>query len=107
MQHSPPDPSGEPALPPESPSGPTHEELDNKIMRGSVFGIVGFGGANILSLVMGIVLARLLTPSEFGLVALALSILAVTHIVQESGLHASLIVYLGDMRRAAASAFVF
>ena len=56
---------------------------------------------------MGIVLARLLTPSEFGLVALALSILAVTHIVQESGLHASLIVYLGDMRRAAASAFVF
>ena len=107
MQHSPPDPSREPTSVGDSQSRATHDELDNKIMRGSAFGIVGFGGANILSLVMGIVLARLLTPSEFGLVALALSILAVTHIVQESGLHASLIVYLGDMRRAAASAFVF
>ena len=82
----------------------SHDELDTKIMRSSAFAIVGFGGTNVLSLVMTIVLARLLTPADFGLVALTVSLLAFTHLVQESGLGAALVVHRGDLKRAAASA---
>jgi PST family polysaccharide transporter len=83
-----------------------HEELDTKIMRSSAWGFLGFGGVNILSLVTTIVLARLLLPEDFGLFALALSLLAVAQITQESGLGAALIVNRGDLRTAAASVAV-
>ena len=85
----------------------SHDELDTKIMRSSAFAIVGFGGTNVLSLVTTIVLARLLTPADFGLVALTVSLLAFTHLVQESGLGAALVVHRGDLKRAAASAALF
>ena len=85
----------------------SHDELDTKIMRSSAFAIVGFGGTNVLSLVTTIVLARLLTPADFGLVALTVSLLAFTHLVQESGLGAALVVHRGDLERAAASAALF
>ena len=78
-----------------------------KIMRSSAFAVVGFGGTNVLSLVTTIILARLLTPSDFGLVALTVSLLAFTHLIQESGLGAALVVYRGNLGQAAASAAVF
>ena len=85
----------------------TSDDLDTTIMRSSAFAVIGFGGTNVLSLVTTIVLARLLTPADFGLVALTVSLLAFTHLIQESGLGAALIVHRGDLRRAAASAIRF
>ena len=85
----------------------TSDDLDTKIMRSSAFAVVGFGGTNVLSLVTTIILARLLTPSDFGLVALTVSLLAFTHLIQESGLGAALVVYRGNLGQAAASAALF
>jgi PST family polysaccharide transporter len=84
-----------------------HDELDTKIMRSSAWALLGFGGLNVASLLTTIVLARLLTPNDFGLVALTLAILAVAQIAQESGLGAALIVHREDLRPAAASVAVF
>ena len=84
-----------------------HDELDTRIMRSSAWAVFGFGSTNVLSLVTTIVLARLLVPSDFGLVSLTLTLLAVAHLAQESGLGAALIVHKGDLRKAAASVLVF
>jgi PST family polysaccharide transporter len=84
-----------------------HDELDTKIMRGSAWALLGFGGTNVLSFVTTIILARLLVPADFGLVALTITLLAVAHLAQESGLGAALIVHKGELRRAAASVLVF
>src|SRR5580765_1499996 len=84
-----------------------HDELDTKIMRSSAWAVFGFGGQNVLSLVTTIVLARLLVPADFGLVSLTVTLLAVAHLAQESGLGAALIVHRGDLRKAAASVLVF
>jgi len=86
---------------------PKQDELDTKIMRSSAWAVLGFGGGNALALISTLVLVRLLVPEEFGVVAIAMAILAVAQIVQESGLGAALIVHRGDMRRAAASVMVF
>jgi O-antigen/teichoic acid export membrane protein len=83
------------------------DELDTRIMRGSAWAVLGYGGSNALSLVTTIVLARLLVPADFGLVALTLALLAVAYLAQESGLGAALVVHRGDMRPAAASAAIF
>jgi PST family polysaccharide transporter len=84
-----------------------HDDLDTKIMRSSAWATLGYGGTNALSLLTTIVLARLLLPEDFGVVALALALLAVAYIAQESGLGAALIVYRGDLPRAAAAVMVF
>jgi lipopolysaccharide exporter len=83
------------------------EDLDTKIVRGSAWALFGYGGAHALSLVALLASARLLVPDDFGVVALALSLLAAAQIAQESGLSAALIVYRGDLRPAAASASIF
>jgi O-antigen/teichoic acid export membrane protein len=84
-----------------------HDDLDTKIVRGSAWAVLGYGGTQVLSLVTMLVLTRLLLPEEFGVVALAIAVLAVAQIAQESGLGAALIVYRGELRPAAASVLVF
>jgi lipopolysaccharide exporter len=86
---------------------PSRDELDTRIMRSSAWSVLGYGGANTLALVTTLVLARLITPEEFGLVALAVAVLAVAQIAQESGLGAALVVHRGDLRRAAATVSIF
>lgn len=85
----------------------SRDDLDTKIMRSSAWAVLGYGGTQALSLVTMLVLARMLVPEDFGVVALSLAILAVAQIVQESGLGAALIVYRGDVRRAAACVAAF
>jgi O-antigen/teichoic acid export membrane protein len=51
--------------------------------RGVLFRLVGFGSS--------LVLARLLAPRDFGLVALALTIIGVGHVLADSGLGSSLV----------------
>ena len=83
------------------------DDLDTKIMRSSAWAVLGYGGTQALSLLTMLLLARLLAPDDFGVVALALALLAVAQIAQESGLGAALIVYRGELRRAAACVLVF
>jgi O-antigen/teichoic acid export membrane protein len=85
---------------------PKRDDLDTKIMRSSAWAVLGYGGTQALSFLTLIVLARLLAPDQFGVVALALAILAIAQVAQESGLGAALIVHRGDLRRAAASVSV-
>jgi O-antigen/teichoic acid export membrane protein len=89
------------------PQSVDQNDLDTKIMRSSAWAVVGFGGTNLLSLVTTIVLARLLVPEDFGLVALTLALLAVAYLAQESGLGAALVVHRGELRPAAASVSIF
>jgi O-antigen/teichoic acid export membrane protein len=86
---------------------PNQDELDTRIMRSSAWAVLGYGGANALALLATLVLARLLVPNDFGLIALALALLAVAQIAQDSGLAAALIVHRGDVRSAAAAVLVF
>jgi O-antigen/teichoic acid export membrane protein len=85
---------------------PKQDDLDTKIMRSSAWAVLGYGGAQGLSFLTMLVLARLLAPDDFGVAALALAILAIAQVAQESGLGAALIVHRGDLRRAAASVSV-
>ena len=48
---------------------PHHDELDTKIMRSSAWAVLGYGGTQALSLLTMLVLARLLVPDDFGVVA--------------------------------------
>jgi lipopolysaccharide exporter len=85
---------------------PKQDDLDTQILRSSGWAVLGYGGSHALSFLTLLVMARLLAPDDFGVVALALAILAVAQVAQESGLGAALIVHRGDLRRAAASVSV-
>jgi O-antigen/teichoic acid export membrane protein len=90
---------GEPAAPPPN--------LDRAIVRSSAWVALSYGGRNALSMIGAIVLARLLDPRAFGLVAIALTITTILEHIQESGVGSALIQRRGDMKRAAASALVW
>ena len=77
--------------------------LDTKIMRSSAWAVLSYGGSTVLSLVATMVLARVLTPDDFGLIALTISLLSVVQLAQDSGIGAALVAYRGDIRRASAS----
>src|SRR5918999_488472 len=83
------------------------DDLDTKIMRSSAWAVLGYGSTQGLSFLSMLVLARLLAPDDFGVAALALAILAVAQVAQESGMGAALIVHRGDVQKAAASVSVF
>jgi O-antigen/teichoic acid export membrane protein len=82
-------------------------KLDSRIMRGSAWVAVSYGGRNVVSLVTTLALVRLLTPEAFGLVALAWTVLIITDQVQNAGAAAAIIYRRQDVPEAAGSAFVF
>ena len=82
-------------------------ELDRKLVRGSAWLALSFGGSQIVSLVVAAIVARFVAPSAFGLVGLAsIAIVALTTL-QESGLSLAVIHRRTDVERAAGTAFVF
>jgi O-antigen/teichoic acid export membrane protein len=82
-------------------------DFDRVILRSSMWVALSWGGRNALSMVGAVVLARILEPHAFGLVAIALTITTVLEYVQESGVGAALIQRRDDVKRAAASAFLW
>ena len=82
-------------------------KLDSRILRGSAWVAVSYGGRNLVSLVTTLALVRLLDPKAFGLVALAWTVLVITDQVQNAGAAAALVYRRHDVARAAGSAFVF
>jgi lipopolysaccharide exporter len=84
------------------------DALNRRIVRGSAWVGVGFGGARLLSFASTLVLVRLLEPEAFGIVAVGLALLAVIAQIQESGLGAALVHSRRyDPRVAASTVFVF
>ena len=81
--------------------------LDHIILRSSAWVALSWGGRNVLSMLGAIVLARLLDPRAFGLVAIAATITTVLDYIQESGVGAALVQRKHDVKQAAASAFVW
>src|SRR5262245_24149325 len=81
--------------------------LDSRIMRGSAWVAVSYGGRNLVSLLTTLALVRLLEPQAFGLVALAMTVLVIIDQVQNAGAAAALVYRRDDVPRAAGSACVF
>jgi O-antigen/teichoic acid export membrane protein len=82
-------------------------DLDRRIIRGSAWLALSYGGGQLVSLVSTAVLAHFLAPSAFGVVALAsVAIVAVTTL-QESGLGLAMIHKRDEVERAAGTTLVF
>lgn len=82
-------------------------ELEGRILRNSGWVALGLGARQVASLLTLFVLARLLDPEDFGLVALAWSVLYVVEQIQETGIGSALVYRRADIQRAAASALVY
>ena len=96
--------------PRESPStnaDPSALELEGRILRNTGWVALGLGVRQLGSLLAIFVLARLLDPADFGLVALSLTVLLYVEQIQETGVGQALIYRRKDVRAAAASALVF
>ena len=90
-----------------TPSSTPPPALDHVILRSSAWVALSWGGQNALSMIGAIVLARLLEPRAFGLVAIALTITTALNYIQESGMGAALVQRIDDVKQAAASALVW
>lgn len=83
------------------------EKLDTRILRGTAWVGLGYGGKNVLSMLSMLVLLRLLEPKAFGLIALAWTVTIVTNHIQNAGTTAALIFRRDRVREAAGTALVF
>jgi O-antigen/teichoic acid export membrane protein len=81
--------------------------LDGKILRSSGWVALSLAGQQLASVLALLVLARLLEPRAFGLVALAWTVLAFAEQIQESGIGSALIYRRHEIERAAASALLW
>jgi lipopolysaccharide exporter len=82
-------------------------DLDHRVIRGSAWLALSYGGSQLVTLVVTAVLAHRLDPASFGLAALAGTVLMIVSILQESGLGVALIQRRTDVEEAAASVLVF
>jgi O-antigen/teichoic acid export membrane protein len=85
----------------------SENQLDSRIMRGSAWVAVSYGGRNLVSLATMLALVRLLDPKAFGLVALAWIVLTICDQVQDAGTASALVYRRDDIERAAATTLVF
>ena len=65
--------------------------LYKKTVNGLKWSFIGVFGNTLLQIISGIVLARLLLPSDFGLYAMAFAVLAISRSIIDSGLYQALI----------------
>lgn len=82
-------------------------DLDRKIIRGTAWVALGYGGGQVISFGLLAVLAHLLTPADFGLVSLASIVIVVMTYLQESGLGMALIRQREGLERAAGTVWSF
>lgn len=79
--------------------------LGRKTARGIVWNYVSYGAGKLLTFVSTIILARLLAPEQFGVVAIALLAIGYLDVIGDLGVAAALIYQRGDVERAANVAF--
>jgi O-antigen/teichoic acid export membrane protein len=82
-------------------------DVDRKLVRGSAWLALSYGGSQIVSLAIAAIIAHFVTPSAFGLVALASVAIVALTTLQESGLGLAVIQRRTDVERAAGTAFVY
>jgi O-antigen/teichoic acid export membrane protein len=82
-------------------------ELEGRILRNTGWVALGLGATQVASLLAMFVLARILDPEDFGLVALAWSVLYFVQQIQETGVGSALVYRRKDVQKAAASALVY
>jgi lipopolysaccharide exporter len=70
----------------------TEAGIGGKTMRGMFWAYASYVGSRLLSLVSIAILARLLTPRDFGLVALALTFIAFLDLIQGLGVSEALVI---------------
>lgn len=85
---------------------PEHRQLDRKVLRGSAWTAAGYGTRQLLAFSSVLVLARLVAPKDFGLMALATPFLLALQYLQESGMSAALVHRRTEVERAAATLLV-
>jgi lipopolysaccharide exporter len=86
---------------------PSDTHLDHRILRGSGWVAVSYGGRNVATMLATLVLVRFVEPEAFGLIALAWVALAVAFELEGAGIGAALVYRRGALDEAAASGFVF
>lgn len=80
-----------PGTPPESRPAPVHGTLAHHASRGAIITVGGQWSRTALQLVSTVVLARLLVPADFGLVAMVTAIIGVADLVREFGLSGAIV----------------
>jgi O-antigen/teichoic acid export membrane protein len=81
--------------------------LDGRILRSSGWVALSVAGRQLGSILSLLVLARLLEPKAFGLVALAWTVLAFADKIQESGVGSAFIYRRDEIEQAAACALIW
>ena len=76
--------------------------MDDKAIRGLPWTVMTYAGSKAIALASTVVLARLLTPADFGTVALAFLAINLIAIFRDLGLGAALILRQDLDRRARA-----
>lgn len=66
-------------------------DIEKKFKSGLVWSVIGQFGYLFITLLTNIILARLLTPKEFGVIAIATFFIAISKVLTESGLSGALI----------------
>ena len=94
----------EPSNPEPDQSAP--ESLAGTVMRGAGVAAIGFAGAQAVNLGFYVVLARLLSPSEFGTYAAATVLLGFSYLVSEGGLSSAVIQRRDRIEEAQSTAVV-
>ena len=97
---------GPPAADPTLTNEDDHREIDHNVLRGSAWTAAGYGTRQLLAFSSVLVLARLIDPKAFGLIALATPFFLALQYLQESGLSAALVHRRTDVERAAATLVV-
>jgi PST family polysaccharide transporter len=91
----------------ESPESTSAEQegpsLSRLASRGAMWQSVSFFGGKVLLLAATVVLARVLTPQEFGLVSLALVVIGFLDVISDLGVSQALIYFDADRRRTDAA----
>lgn len=72
-------------------SGPGTDRLAHTSSRGVFVTMGGFGGKTLIQVASTVVLARMLTPADFGLVAMVTAIVGVADLVRDFGLTGAII----------------
>ncbi len=69
----------------------THQNLAQKAARGVVVTMGGLWGRALLQMISTIVLARLLTPADFGLIAMVGAVMGIAELVRDFGMTGAII----------------
>ena len=83
------------------------ETLKRKTGKAFFWSFLDKGGQQLIQLIFGCILARLLSPEEFGLVAVLAIFTAIANILQESGFSSALIRKKNVLQEEYSTVFIY